>query len=255
MRNIIIDIETGPADEATIMAMMPEIERGKVPANYKDPAKIAEYEAKIEADYQAQKSNYVERAALSAETGIILAVGYGDFPGQTQHIWNDKGDIAGESRLLSELFAILCDLKLKHGCAKLIGHNLKGFDIPFIIRRVMRLGIMDKNWREFFIDAKNPRYFAPWIVDTMEIWRMGLGQYLYKDGEQSNRMLSSLNYLAKYFGLPEKLGTGDQFAKWFLGGERQKALDYLAQDLMLAGNVALKMGLIDATETDSNEAI
>lgn len=238
MKNIILDIETGSAPAETVLAFLPEIERGRPDTRLKDPEKIAANLAKIEADYEAAKKSAIDRAALNAETGVILAIGWAHFPGQANYFLNEAGDEQGELTMLHQFQGWLMGLNLRDGYTKIFGHNLKGFDIPFLMRRMMKAGIMSHHFREAFFDKKSPRgYHAPWIIDTMEQW--ALGEYQKK---------ISLNNLAKFFGLEQKTGTGDQFAGWFLGGEKQRALDYLAQDLYLCGSCAKKMGILDAAE-------
>lgn len=226
-RNIIFDIETGSADDETLIAMAPAFD---APGNIKDPEKIA-------AAIQAKMDEWMERAALNAETGIVLAIGFQE-DGQSPRIYeNNHGTLGGERLMLEAAFTFIEDCytggQYSDGL-KFIGHNIKAFDIPYLCRRAMRHGIYNERVRYLFWDkATKWKHWQPHIVDTMETWAMG---------EYQRRI--SLNGLARYFGLGEKTGTGDQFAKWYLGGERDKAIEYLQQDLALTYGVAMKMGIV-----------
>lgn len=226
-RNIIFDIETGSADDETVMSMAPAFD---APGNIKDPEKIA-------AAIQAKMDEWMERAALNAETGIVLAVGFQE-DGQSPRIYENKqGTLFGERMVLDAAFEFIesCYTGGQYSDGlKFIGHNVKSFDIPYLCRRAMRHGIYNERVRYLFWDkATKWRNWQPHIIDTMETWAMG---------EYQRRI--SLNGLARYFGLGEKTGTGDQFAKWYLGGERDKAIEYLQQDLALTYGVAMKMGIV-----------
>ena len=65
MRYNIFDIETGPLPVAQLVDLMPEFE---APKNFKDPEKI-------EANLKQQEARWIEKAALSATTGQVLAIG------------------------------------------------------------------------------------------------------------------------------------------------------------------------------------
>lgn len=202
MKYIILDIETGPAPLDAILAMAPEIERGKPDSRLKDPEKVAANMAAIEARYEADKRAVIERAALSAETGLVLAVGTLDDENYEGLYANETNDDASEKACLQGMALVLKQAAIDN--VPVIGHNIKGFDLPFFMRRCWRHGVrFNRN------DIFDGRYFRRNIVDTMETWAAG---------EYGRKM--SLNNLAKYFGLPEKLGTGDQFAQWWNGGER-----------------------------------
>lgn len=235
-RNIIFDIETGAGHEDEILQFA-DIQRKAPHKGLKDPEKVAANLAQIEADYEAAKRDFIDRAALNAETGIVLAIGFQE-DGKSPRIYeNNQGTLGGERLMLEAAFQFIEDCyhdgQYSDGL-KFIGHNVKSFDIPYLCRRAMRHGIYNERIRYLFWDkATKWRNWQPHIVDTMEVWAMG---------EYQRRI--SLNGLARYFGLGEKTGTGDQFAKWYLGGERDKAIEYLQQDLALTYGVAMKMGIV-----------
>lgn len=235
-RNIVFDIETGSGPEDEILKYA-DIQRKAPHRGLKDPEKIAQNLTQIESDFEAEKKSFVEKAALTAETGIVLAVGFKQHGLAPLIFENIDGSAAGEKELLRKVFSeFQCMWTLGDSRdVRFIGHNIKSFDIPFLARRAMRHGIWNaKTKYAFWKTESNGKYFHDAITDTMEVWALG---------EYGRRV--SLNNLARYFGLGEKTGSGDQFAQWFLRGEHDRALEYLEQDLALTWGVAKCMGIIE----------
>jgi hypothetical protein len=73
---IVFDIETGPMPEEILTRQMP---RFSAPGNWKDEDKIA-------ARIREQEENYIKKAALSAQTGQVLAIGLAN--GNKVDIWD-----------------------------------------------------------------------------------------------------------------------------------------------------------------------
>lgn len=117
---LVIDIETRANKDA-----IRYLEEPTAPGNYKDPVKIEAYIAE-------KKQDMIERAALDADYGEIVAIGFkkGNTPVESvldveeqhilQHFWMMFADSGGE----------VC------------GYNILGFDLPYILRRSMALGVM-----------------------------------------------------------------------------------------------------------------
>lgn len=205
---IIFDIETGALPLAEIEHLMDGI---KAPGNLKDPAKI-------ESAIAEKRAEFLEKAALSPFSGRILAIGWREM--ESHFYKNISDDDVDESYIIKEFWQMI-----KSDMPILIGHNIRNFDIPFIVRRGWKYGI-----------SPAPGYldkFTKNIIDTMEV---------FAAGEWGNK--SSLNDISKFFGLGEKTGAGDDFAKWWRGGERERAIEYLNKDLILTQQVAQRMGVI-----------
>ena len=102
---------------------MPEPE---APANYKDEFKIAAY-------VKDKLNEQIERAALDADYGRIVAIG-----------WKVKSDPimsmihteTSEADMLGEFWQMLYEQK-GHCC----GYNILGFDLPYMLRRSMELNV------------------------------------------------------------------------------------------------------------------
>jgi len=212
----VFDIETGPRPVGEIIDLAPEV---KAPANYKD-------KAKIDASIEEQLSDWLDRAALSAVTGQVLAVG-----------WWQEGEttiIAGadESDTLTQTWARMEDAV--RGGRTIVGFNSNRFDIPFLTRRSWALGV---NIPDGIYGARGyVNQIA--FMDLMDEWACG-------DRQSSIR----LDTLARFLGVGEKNGTGAAFAElWEI--DRPKALEYLRNDILITARVAARLiGFPDPTIT------
>lgn len=257
---IVFDIETGPLPEEDLRRMMAPEEPSFDPksiksfdpesvkyGNMKDPAKRAEkleecrkrheeesanaeknYEAKRAEDRAKYEAEFIGKAALNAMTCRILAISYKPYGGQVL-VKHGDGSHEAEAELLRHFWAVAANTS--EGDGLLIGHNIKNFDLPRIVQR---------SWLHRITPAvkmlDRSRYWQPWIVDTMDIWQAGSkGQYV------------SLDSIARYFGCGEKNGDGAQFARLFLSSdpaERQQAIDYAANDVVMNYEIAVRMGVL-----------
>ncbi len=137
------------------------------------------------------EDTYRDKAGIMAEFGRIVCIACGYFS-------EDKGTrktafkvraIAGEDEksLLTEWIGMVDKFHAVFPAFRFIGHNIKEFDIPYLCRRLMALGI------------PLPRYLQisgmkPWetnLVDTMHQWRFG-----------DTRHYVSLDLLARTLGIP-----------------------------------------------------
>jgi DNA polymerase elongation subunit (family B) len=209
--NYIYDIETGALPEAELLTVMPEFE---APTNYKDPSKV-------EAAIAEKRAAWMERAALSAVTGRILAIGVKPVGGDVDVISGD------EAVMLRTFWALAKEAKAERRL--LIGFNTTGFDLPFMVRRSWKLGVRIPLSLLNVDNRPNKGVF----VDILEAWQCG---------DRQERV--SLNTLAKYLGVGAKNGSGADFAKLWQT-ERSIAEAYLRNDLALTEAVADRLGLLE----------
>jgi len=206
---IIFDIETGPLPTEQIRERMPQFE---APANFKDPAKI-------EAHLMQKRLDWVERAALDATTGQILAIGVFDAREEgVERIQYLTGDEAEIIRAFSQIV-----MHCGGSGWPLIGWNIFGFDLPFIMRRAWILRVALPDW------IRVGRYWDRSFVDAMEVWTCG---------NREDRV--SLDLAAASLGVGRKSGSGAHFASLWNGSEEERAhaLEYLENDLRLTKAVA-----------------
>jgi len=219
MNATVFDIETGPLPTADILAVSPPFDADAVKVGNLGPDKAA---AKVGAARKKHVAKILDRAALSASTGRVLAIGYGH-----------NGIVSIDGRSERQVLLRFWETFRKHerADALMVGHNIFGFDLPFLVRRSWLLGLATKVPPSV---RQSDRYWSPVFFDTMICWR--LGDY---------REYVSLDTLAKAFGIEGKLPgvSGADFARLW-DEDREKALAYLRQDIEVTTNVARRMGIL-----------
>lgn len=197
-----LDIETEPLPIGELRSLMPTFE---APKNYKDEAKIAEH-------VQQQERDWIEKAALSPNTGSVLAVG----------IYNDELDLYDalhgndEETILRQAWDMITD----HGAftQDVLGWNLLGFDLPFMVRRSWTLGIrLPRSLVEIY---RGRAYFNQRCIDLMKVWSIGQERY------------AKLDDALKSLGEDGKVDLGGKlFYEIYRSEDRDKALAYLERDV------------------------
>lgn len=191
-----IDIETVALPDV----LLPKFDESEVAVgNLKDPEKI---KAKIE---QA-KADWKADAALSPMTGSVAMIGIKSNGKST------IADAAGKEKLMldSAVSFITSEICAGHIIA---GFSIFSFDLPFIVRRLWAHGVTTpQGWRE-------GRYWSRSFMDLREEWLLG--------ERAPAKGTSSLGAIARFLGLPEKLGDGADFA----GMTQEQRVEYLNRDL------------------------
>jgi hypothetical protein len=258
---MVFDIETGPVDSATLEDMF-EFDESRVKGfeligqafdqkgvkigNLKDKQKIAEkIEQKKQEHAQAVAEamiavagareeawiSFCERAPLSPLTGQVLAIGYSDGTAANTVVDCRESELHDERGIVNNFWIVVLNAISNGG--RLVGHNIYGFDLPFLVRRSWLLGVEIPSQA---YNLSGGRWsWNRLFVDTMTAWSCGVY------GERI-----SLDRAAQFFGTTRKNGEGAEFHRLFNGTpeERKQALDYLANDLVATHEVARKMGMV-----------
>lgn len=204
---VYFDIETEALPFDQIEQFKPEFE---APGNYKDPVKIEEVK-------KAKLASWMEDCALSPLTGRVIAIGLetgGDF------IIHDTDEV----KMLKVFWG-----NVKSEDLEFIGFNIFHFDLPFMIRRSLKLGVQVP-----FGILPLCRYWEHGFVDLMNYWQAG-----------DKRELISLDKFAKFLGVGQKNGEGKHFAA-LLKEDRAKAIEYLQNDLRLVRRIHERITLAAA---------
>lgn len=207
---VYFDIETEALPFDQIEQFKPEFE---APGNYKDTTKIEEWK-------KGAFSAWLDKCALSPLTGRIVALGMecnGEF------IINSEPD---ETFILKQFWGIT---KGASENGELVGFNIFHFDLPFMIRRSLKLGVQVP-----FGILPLCRYWEHGFVDLMSYWKAG-----------DKRELISLDKFAKFLGVGQKNGEGKHFSA-LLKEDRAKAIEYLQNDLRLVRRIHERITLAAA---------
>lgn len=249
---LIFDIETGPVHDELLERQFTfeppphpgEFDQAGVKTGHlKDQAKIA---AKIE-DARTAHSLAVENHALAVEQARGEAwrqfksnAALSPLTGQVLAIGIRRGDKSGIFGGVPEPEILTSFWKKYKACrqeqTKLVGANIKQFDLPFLIRRSWMLGVSVPS-TAYTYDGKWLN-FDPLFFDIRDLWLLG----------QRSGCESSLDAMSRALGVgskPDGINGGD-FARLWLGtpAEREQATGYLLNDLKLTAEVATKLGVI-----------
>lgn len=251
---IIFDIETAALPDEQLFSIVPpfiepphpgEFDLSQVKyGNAKDPAlrKAKEDEARTKheaavrtylADVAAARVGWAQsirdKAALDPTTGMVLAVGYLGI-NETTGERKTKIDHGAEDVMLGNFWSQW--RKCLASGRRMVGHNITGFDFPFLVRRSW---ILDVPVPAEVLDRNKARSVA---LDTQDHWLCG---------QRWGSCESNLNHIARVLGVGEKNGNGADFAKLWrseVEADRQAAIDYLVNDLALVASVAQRMGVL-----------
>ena len=242
--SIVFDIETGPLPQDILAGLFEpyvpmefdpsSVKYGNTKDEGKRAAKLEEVRGKhLETELAkafAKEQEFFGKAALNADTGQVLAIGY-YWPGEDDEmiVGNDLTDEAG---LLINFWSIATEAV--KGRAAMVGHNITGFDLPFMVRRSWLLGV---NVPAAVFGGSggpalslNTRYFSDSFIDTQRRWQLSTGDYI------------SLDRLSRAMGVGRKTGDGADFARLW-AADRAAAVEYLRNDLRLTWSVARRMGV------------
>lgn len=226
MDQFIFDIETMPLGLAALEAEMPEF---SAPGNLRNPLKIEDSIAE-------KRANYIEKAALSPLTGRVCMIGTmtqskteRDAPlidmlaPVLPEGWDDEAKLDEMEAHIIAAFWDQCRNARDTGML-IVGFNSHGFDLPFLVKRSMRLKV------KTHLPPFNGRYpFSAPFTDLMEKWQMG-----------RKEEYTSLDTVARFLGLGAKNGKGSEVAG-LLKSQTAQAIDYLKNDLLLTGEVARRV--------------
>lgn len=238
---ICFDIETGALPTEKIIGLMPAFTKTIGPfdpasvkyGNIKDPGKRQEkleavkllHEASIEGlivEKESYEREWLSKAALDAMTGQVLAIGVKiDF--DCLPLIDTQGDPPEEDLLISRFWE-----SAGRWDGPIVGHNIFGFDLPFLIQRSWLLGIDVPEW------IRQGRYWSPKFIDTMTVWNMGQpGKY------------TKLDLICRALGVEGKMEgvNGGDFAS-LLVTDRAKAIEYLSMDLAATWAVANALQIV-----------
>lgn len=190
---IFLDIETIPLGDEPVYKSAPEFGGCKVPANYKDPAKIAKYKEENEPlqliahlnEHAAKHLQAVEefkKGALKATRSQIVCI---CAVGDSKEIDPFKLSTTDEHCLLIE-FGYWCS---KFDSTHYVGHNIENFDIPMIRTHAIKHELIKLKERFTF------KKFSENILDTMTIW--------------DKKNWTKLNEIAEFLGIKNLNGDTD----------------------------------------------
>lgn len=155
-------------------------------------------------DEKGSFDDYFKMTSLSGEFGRIFCIGYAIDDNPVECIWGE------EKEILTKFWEIAKDKDL------FIGHNIIDFDLKFIYKRSIILGIKPSRNLSF------ARYRSEPIFDTMKEWEK------WSMGAISLHRLSLLLGIAS----PKDRGIdGSKVYDYFLKGKSDEIVEYCKRDI------------------------
>jgi hypothetical protein len=199
------DIETLPTDDASVIA---EFEKGiKPPATHKKQETI---DAWMLENKESALKEVVGKTSFDGMHGRVACIAWSIddepvFASGAEHT---------ESETIKLLYAFIeaeC-----HDEVKFCGHNLAGFDLPFLKHRSIILGIKPP---KSLLQAMNAKPWDSCIADTMLMW------------SSDSQKRASMDKLCKAFGIQGKDGFDGSMVAETWPVDPQKVIEYCKDDV------------------------
>ncbi|WP_024351046.1 hypothetical protein [Aurantimonas coralicida] len=209
---LFFDLETLPTLDPDIIA---DITAGVThPATMKKPETIAAWEAN---EKPAAILEVVRKTSLDGGLGRLASICWAKADGEVvgSHTAGPAGwDIEIERELISGFFAEADSFYKEVAGAVLTGHNILGFDLRWLWKRAIVLGIPVPHWWPI-----HARPWSPEVFDTMTAWE-GPTKFISQDR------------LGRILGLGGKADIdGSQVAEIWDAGRYDDILTYNADDV------------------------
>lgn len=229
---IFLDIET--------VRIVPELEKGT--------QLFDSFDYKMRYSREAEKFDgslediFKQKAALYAEFAKIVCVTIGKVKDGKLKLKSYYGD--DENKLLKEFGTVLDGFVAQNKKTVLLGHAIKGFDLPFLMRRMLINSLELPSYLDI-------AHLKPWectfVLDTLELWK-STGFYS-----------ASLINIATAFGLPSPKQdmNGSETSEVYYNekGGLERIKNYCEQDVKTVCNVFLKMRGDSPVDTDTADIV
>ena len=172
---------------------------------------------------------YFQKASLTAEWGRIVCISVGQIKfDEDDNPYMQKKSFYGsdEKELLTDFISFMNQVFFKAPGIKLVGHNIKGFDLPYIIKKSI-LHSLDLP-RQLHLHKVKP--WENCLIDTYEVW---------KAGGWSSAALAHLCLLLGIKNPKDDMNAGEVGAA-FYDGRIEDIKNYCEEDIEAAGSLMLK---------------
>jgi predicted PolB exonuclease-like 3'-5' exonuclease len=184
MNTLYFDIETIPSQ---LPGILDEFKAAvTAPGTYKKPESITEW---LKENRDAEGEAAWLKTSFDGGLGHVVCVGFAlnDEPAQCYTVPADTHGVRDEeAMLLQDFFSVVTDAG---SGTRFVGHNLIGFDLPFLWKRAMVLGVKPP-----WTFPRNPKPWSELVDDTMLMW------------DSTQRAGGSMDRLCRLLGIP---GKGD----------------------------------------------
>lgn len=231
---LFIDIETTTA--AKDLDGFAEIIGSNAYSHWEKKAKYVKETNSVYKDMSDERVYQLD-AALYPEFGkvVVITIGQITFPNGdygVQKIRSFYGD--DEKQVLEEFMTTMKAIFSKNAKVQLVGHNIKGFDLPYLIKRSLINGVQVPH--QFHLQKVKP--WENCLLDTNEIWKFG--------GWNG----ASLSLICDLLQIPSPKENmyGGEVAEAYWAGRLEEIKDYCEDDVLATMNVMLKISNLEIIE-------
>lgn len=198
------DIETLPTTDASAIEVLGKTIRA--PGNIK---KLESIQLWLDENKESALKDIVEKTSFNGMYGSIACIAWANGDDEIESTDSEQS----EGDAIEYFYSKICG-----NVTAFCGHNLAGFDIPFLKHRSIILGIRPPR---SMLSAMNARPWSDSIKDTMFMWSI----------DRERRV--SMDALCLAFGIDGKDGfDGSMVANEWFNGSKQKVIDYCKDDVM-----------------------
>lgn len=178
---------------------------------------------------------YPKMAALFPEWGKIVCISIGqlkfDESGNPVDFSAKSYYSDDERELLEEFNEVARKIMTKYPNMQWVGHNIKGFDMPYIIRRSLIHGIRVP--KAFHLHKQKP--WEGCLLDTQDVWKFGSWNS------------AKLGLISEVLGIPspkQDLEGSMVSQVYWEGGNLERIKDYCEMDILATANLMLKVSYL-----------
>ncbi len=174
---------------------------------------------------------WTEKAGLQAEFGKIICISVAYLVQNQDQMALRIKSVAGdhETEILSRFLEMAAGFVSRHRAFQFTGHHVREFDIPYICRRCLILGVPLPTFLQF-------HGLKPWevpVLDTLQLWRFGDGRHFV-----------SLNLMACVLGIetPKDDISGSQVGRvYWEDHDLDRISAYCRKDVVAVVQILLRM--------------
>lgn len=182
-------------------------------------------------DFEDPHKMWSRMAGLYPEWGKIVCISMGqlqfDETGQPVDFKAVSYSGDDERKLLQDFISTATKIMQKYPDMKWIGHNIKGFDMPYIVKRSLINGIAIP--KPFHFQKQKP--WENCLLDTQDIWKFG--------GWNS----AKLGLISELLGIPSPKDamSGPEVNEYYWAGRLDEIKTYCEKDIKATAEIMLKL--------------
>lgn len=226
---IFIDIETSTQKE-TLQELINENPALEEYWNIKTTQLIEDQPETLK-DFVDPHKMWSRMAGLYPEWGKIVCISMGQLQFDETGHPNDFKAVSyygnDEKQLLQDFLQTATKITQKYPDMKWVGHHIKGFDMPYIVKRALINGIAVP--KAFHFQKQKP--WENCLLDTKDIWKFG------------GYNTAKLGLISELLGIPSPKDamSGPEVNEYYWAGRLEEIKTYCEKDVKATAEIMLKI--------------